>query len=204
MAAHEPILVRGKDDGTYEIISGHNRMKIATLLGIETLPCRKANKKVTDEIADGIMVATNLNRKNTFSHSELAKSITILRESRKRQGYRSDLEESKEGCIEEEFGMSTPQIRRYLRIAKLTPDLLEMIDEKALTVRSGVELSYISHEHQLKLLEIIQKNSLSVSYENSQKIRDMTKDEAQFNEETIIELLKPKENTEKTKKKMYQ
>ncbi|MDR1754379.1 MAG: ParB N-terminal domain-containing protein [Eubacterium sp.] len=201
LGMHEPVLVREKPDGNYEIIAGHNRKLIAEMLGIGTLPCRKANKSVTDELADEIMVATNLNRKNTFAHSELAKSIAILRESRSRQGFRSDLAENPEGSIEEEFGITRSQSRRYLRIAKLVPKLLEMVDEKTLPLNAGVELSYLSQEHQAELLDIIRENNLSVSLEAARKIRKHFENKNSFDHKIIISFLEAKETDPKNTKK---
>ena len=155
-----PITVRKKDNGSYELISGHRRKRACELLGIKEIPCIIRN--LTDDEAIIQMVDSNIQREEILP-SERAFAYKMKMEALRHQGSRTDLtscpmvtklesaEEIAQGGSE-----SSRQIYRYIRLTELIPELLEMVDNKRIAFRPAVELSYLKEDEQYTLLDAMQ------------------------------------------------
>ena len=150
-----PATVRLKEDGRYELISGHRRKKACELAGLETLKCEV--KALTRDEAIIIMVESNLQR-STILPSEKAFAYKMRLEAMNRQGQRNDLTSSPVGTklrsdaeLAEKVGESRNQIQRYIRLTELVPEILQMVDERQIAFRPAVEISYLSEEQQYTL-----------------------------------------------------
>lgn len=163
-----PVIVRPKEDGRYELISGHRRTFACKELGITTI---KAEVKDIDrDEAIILMVDSNLQR-STILPSEKAFSYRMRLEAMKRQGQRTDLTSDPVGPklrsneeLSKTSGDSTTQIKRYIRLTYLIPELLNLVDEGRIALRPAVELSYISPEHQKKIYEMFLLEDVTPSY----------------------------------------
>ena len=140
-----PATVRLKEDGRYELISGHRRKKACELAGVETLKCEV--KELTRDEAIIVMVESNLQR-SVILPSEKAFAYKMRLEAMKRQGERSDLTSSPMGTklrsdaeLAEKVGESRNQIQRYIRLTELVPEILQMVDERQIAFRPAVEIS---------------------------------------------------------------
>lgn len=156
-----PATVRLKEDGRYELISGHRRKKACELAGLETLKCEV--KELTRDEAIIVMVESNLQR-SVILPSEKAFAYKMRLEAMKRQAGRPPKENASplatnlsKGRSDEELGElvgeSKDQIRRYIRLTELVPEILQMVDERQIAFRPAVEVSYLTEEQQYTLLE---------------------------------------------------
>ena len=153
-----PATVRLKEDGRYELVSGHRRKKACELAGLETLKCEV--KELTRDEAIIVMVESNLQR-STILPSEKAFAYKMRLEAMDRQGQRNDLTStpmvSKSRSNEEladKVGESREQIRRFIRLTELVPEILQMVDERQIAFRPAVEISYLNEEQQYGIDEI--------------------------------------------------
>ena len=151
-----PATVRLKEDGRYELISGHRRKKACELAGLETLKCEV--KELTRDEAIIVMVESNLQR-SVILPSEKAFAYKMRLEAMKRQAGRPPKENASplatnlsKGRSDEELGElvgeSKDQIRRYIRLKELVPEILQMVDERQIAFRPAVEVSYLTEEQQ--------------------------------------------------------
>ena len=170
-----PATVRMKEDGRYELISGHRRKKACELAGLETLKCEV--KELTRDEAIIVMVESNLQR-TTILPSEKAFAYKMRLEAMDRQGQRVDLTStpvvSKSRSNEEladKVGESREQIRRYIRLTELVPEILQMVDERQIAFRPAVEISYLSEEQQYTLLEAMGYNDATPSLAQAIKMK---------------------------------
>ncbi len=170
-----PATVRQKEDGRYELISGHRRKKACELAGLETLKCEV--KELTHDEAIIVMVESNLQR-TTILPSEKAFAYKMRLEAMDRQGQRVDLTStpvvSKSRSNEEladKVGESREQIRRYIRLTELVPEILQMVDERQIAFRPAVEISYLSEEQQYTLLEAMGYNDATPSLAQAIKMK---------------------------------
>ena len=175
-----PAMVRRKEDGRYELISGHRRKKACELAGLETLKCEV--KELTHDEAIIVMVESNLQR-SVILPSEKAFAYKMRLEAMKRQGERSDLtspplvEKSagKEALsvskIGKDTGDSHEQVRRFIRLTELVPEILQMVDERQIAFRPAVEISYLSEEQQYTLLEAMGYNDATPSLAQAIKMK---------------------------------
>ena len=157
-----PLIVRPLEDTTdeYEIISGHRRFRAAQKAGIKEVPA--FIRPVSRDEAAVMLVDSNLHREHLLP-SEKAFAYKMKLEAMSRQGYRSDLTSNQVGrkletadIIAEQSDESKTQIRRYIRLTKLIPDILKMVDEQRIAFSVGVELSYLTEYEQQDLLEAIE------------------------------------------------
>lgn len=163
-----PVTLREKEDGRYELISGHRRKKACELAGLETI---KAEIKDLDrDEAIILMVESNLQR-STILPSEKAFSYKMRLDAMKRQGKRFDLTSTPVGPklrSNEELAQESPdsrsQIQRYIRLTNLISDLLEIVDEGRIALRPAVELSYLTEKEQYNLNNLIEKYEATPSY----------------------------------------
>ena len=146
-----PLIARPRSEGGYEIISGHRRQHAAQLAGLDALPVIVRN--MDDDAAVLLMVDSNLQRENILP-SERAFAYKMKLEALKNQGARSDLTSVQVAPklstekIGEEVGMSKDNVKRYIRLTNLVPELLDMVDEKKIAFNPAVELSYLDESQQ--------------------------------------------------------
>ena len=192
-----PATVRLKEDGRYELISGHRRKKACELAGLETLKCEV--KELTRDEAIIVMVESNLQR-TTILPSEKAFAYKMRLEAMDRQGQRSDLTStpvvSKSRSNEEladKVGESREQIRRFIRLTELVPEILQMVDDRQIAFRPAVEISYLTEEQQYTLLEAMSYNDATPSLAQAIKMKKFMQDGKLTNEviQSIMEEEKP-------------
>jgi ParB family chromosome partitioning protein len=156
-----PVLVRPDGEDSYEMISGHRRMYAARKVGLTMIPA--IVRELTDDEAIVYMVDSNIQREELLP-SEKAFAYKMKMEAMKRQGKRNDLTLGQNGpkltvdIISDESGDSSRQVKRYIRLTELIPDLLDMVDSKRLQFTAGVEISYIDKEIQQWICEYIHEN----------------------------------------------
>lgn len=190
-----PVILRQKEDGRYEMVSGHRRMKACELAGLETVKADIQN--LTRDEAIVLMVESNLQR-STILPSEKAKAYKMRLEAMKRQGQRTDLTSSpvdkklqgitSAAQIGEKGGDSQPQVYRYIRLTELVPGLVNLVDEGRIAMRPAVELSYLSKQEQEDLLENISYQDATPSLAQAIKMRQFSKD-GKLTEEVIESIM---------------
>ncbi len=175
-----PATVRLKEDGRYELISDHRRKKACELAGLDTLKCEV--KEFSRDEAIIVMVESNLQR-TTILPSEKAFAYKMRLEAMKRQGERSDLTSTplvekltgKDALTASKIGKQTgeshEQVRRYIRLTELVPEILQMVDERQIAFRPAVEISYLSEEQQYTLLEAMEYNDATPSLAQAIKMK---------------------------------
>jgi ParB family chromosome partitioning protein len=194
MGVHTPALARKKDDGRYELISGHRRRKASELAGIETLPV--IVKDVDRDTAICMMVDANMQRTEILP-SEKAHAYKMKLEAMKRQGKRNDLTsvpvaqklgKTSRELIGEAAGESQDQVRRYIRLNELIPEILQMVDEKQIAFRPAVELSYLTEELQQDLYEQMDLEMATPSLSQSIRLHRLA-DENRLDHNVIYSIL---------------
>ena len=197
-----PATVRQKEDGRYELISGHRRKKACELAGLETLKCEV--KELTRDEAIIVMVESNLQR-TTILPSEKAFAYKMRLEAMDRQGQRVDLTStpvvSKSRSNEEladKVGESREQIRRYIRLTELVPEILQMVDERQIAFRPAVEISYLSEEQQYTLLEAMGYNDATPSLAQAIKMKKFMQ-EGKLTDEVIQSIMQEEKANQKEK-----
>ena len=175
-----PATVRKKDDGRYELISGHRRKRASELAGFNTLRCEVV--ELTREEATILMVESNFQRSQILP-SEKAFAYKMRLDAMNSQGQRTDLTStpvvSKFRANEQlgsEVGESREQIRRYIRLTNLVPELLELVDDGRIKMRPAVELSYLDEDSQRDVVEEIDTNDATPSHAQTIKIRKYFED----------------------------
>lgn len=173
-----PAIVRPKESGGYEIVSGHRRHHASHLAGLTTMPCIVRN--LDDDAATILMVDANLQREN-ISPMEKAHAYKMKLEAMKRQGARTDLTLSQVGTklrsdqeLANQVGESRNQIQRYIRLTSLIPPLQEMVDNKKLSVNPAVEISYLSEDQQKDLIEAMGYAQSTPSLSQAQRLKQMS------------------------------
>ena len=171
-----PAIARPREDGGYELVSGHRRKRACELAGLETMPVIIRN--LDDDAATIIMVDSNLQRENILP-SERAFAFKLKLEAIKRQGSRTDLTSSQVGTklnradeiVAEQAGSSRNQVQRYIRLTELIPELLSMVDEKKIAFNPAVELSYLKSEEQLLLIDAMDTEQATPSLSQAQRLK---------------------------------
>lgn len=174
-----PITLRQKEDGRYEIVSGHRRKKACELAGLETV--KSEIKELTRDEAIILMVESNYQRSSILP-SEKAFAYKMRLEAMKRQGQRSDLTlspvETKlrtSEMIAQSSGDSRAQVDRYIRLTELSSDLLNMVDENKIAFRPAVELSYLKEDEQKSLVEAMTYADATPSLAQAIKMKEFSK-----------------------------
>ncbi len=177
-----PATVRQKEDGRYELISGHRRKRASELAGLEMLRCEVV--ELDRDEATILMVESNLQR-SVILPSEKAFAYKMRLDAMKRQGKRTDLTSTplveklarKDAlsvtAIGNEVGESREQIRRFIRLTNLVPELLEIVDDGRMKLRPAVELSYLNEDCQRDLVEEIDLNDCTPSHAQTIRMRKM-------------------------------
>ena len=176
-----PAIARPREEGGYELVSGHRRHHASELAGLETMPVIVRN--LDDDAAVILMVDSNLQR-DSILPSERAFAYKMKYEAIKRQGQRTDLtlgqvvpkfarsmEEIAEGT-----GESYKQVQRYIRLTELIPELLTMVDEKKISFNPAVELSFLKPEEQRDFLEAMDMEQNVPSLSQAQRIKKLSQD----------------------------
>ena len=204
-----PGLVRTKEGGGYEMVAGHRRKMASKLAKRTTMPC--IIRDLTDDEAIIIMVDSNLQRERILP-SEKAFAYKMKLDAMKRQqGERSDLtsatvlQKSETKTSREQLAEQSPdsheQIRKYIRLTELTPQLINMVDEGQLAMRSAVELSYVPQEQQEILHDVIKSEECSPSHAQAIKIRKLS-DTGSLTEDAIVSVMKEEKPTQAEQFKM--
>lgn len=201
-----PATVRLKEDGRYELISGHRRKKACELAGLEMLKCEV--KELTRDEAIIVMVESNLQR-SVILPSEKAFAYKMRLEAMNRQAGRpskdnltpmvSDLDTTRTNeKLGKEVGESCEQIRRYIRLTELVPEILQMVDERQIAFRPAVEISYLTEEQQYTLLEAMEYNDATPSLAQAIKMKKYNQD-GKLTSEVIQSIMEEEKPNQKEK-----
>ena len=188
-----PATVRKKEDGRYELLSGHRRMRACMINGISTLRCEVVDMD-RDE-ATIFMVESNIHR-NTVLPSEKAFAYKMRLEAMKRQGKRTDLTSAPvvrkfveaRDVIGKEVGESREQVRRFIRLTELIPELLTLVDEKKIAMRPAVEISYLPKDLQEILADCIDMEQCTPSHAQTIRMRKLL-DKDELTADAIEEIM---------------
>ena len=201
-----PATVRLKEDGRYELISGHRRKKACELAGLETLKCEV--KELNRDEAIIVMVESNLQR-SVILPSEKAFAYKMRLEAMKRQAGRPPKENASplatnlsKGRSDTELGElvgeSKDQIRRFIRLTELVPEILQMVDDRQIAFRPAVEISYLSEEQQYTLLEAMSYNDATPSLAQAIKMKKFMQ-EGKLTDEVISSIMEEEKPNQREK-----
>ena len=172
-----PATVRQKEDGRYELVSGHRRKRACELAGFETLRCEVVD--LTRDEATILMVESNFQRSQILP-SEKAFAYKMRLEAMNRQGQRTDLTSTPvvsklrtNETLGNEVGESREQIRRYIRLTNLVPELLDLVDEGRMKMRPAVEISFLDEDCQRDLVDEIDLTDCTPSHDQTIRMRKM-------------------------------
>lgn len=186
-----PAIARPLEDGTYELIAGHRRKHACEVAGIQTMPV--IVRDVDRNTATIIMVDSNLQRENILP-SERAKAYKMKLDALKRQGARHDLTSTQLAQklsvekVAEEAGTSKDQIRRYIRLNELQPELQKMVDEGKIGITPAVELSYLKPDEQKLLIETIDSEQATPSLSQAQRMKRLSQ-EGKLNDDAMLGIM---------------
>lgn len=200
-----PATLRKKEDGRYEILSGHRRKRACELAGLETL--RSEVVEMDRDAAVIFMVDSNLQR-TTILPSEKAFSYKMRLEAMKRQGKRRDLTsvplaQKLKGTVSrailgQEVGESQDNVRRYIRLTELIPELLEKVDRGEIALRPAVDISYLPEDIQRSLLDTIEMEQCTPSYAQTRRMRTLLA-EGKLTDEAIYAIIQEEKPNQKEK-----
>ena len=199
-----PVTLRRKEDGRYEVVAGHRRKRACEIAGIPTLQAEI--KDLTRDEAVILMVESNYQRSKILP-SEKAFAYKMRLEAMNRQGQRLDLTsvpvgpklgERSNDALSKETGDSSSQIKRYIRLTNLIPDILEMVDEGRIAFRPAVELSYLSEAEQRYLLDEMTYNDATPSLAQAIKMHNFAK-EGKLSSEVIESIMSEEKPNQREK-----
>ena len=201
-----PATVRQKEDGRYELVSGHRRKRASELAGFETLRCEVVD--LNRDEATILMVESNFQRSQILP-SEKAFAYKMRLDAMKRQAGRPSKENSvplgpnligtrSNSLLAEETGDSTSQIKRYIRLTNLVPELLEFVDEGRIKMRPAVELSYLDEDCQRDVVDEIDMNDATPSHDQTIRMRKFF-DEGKLTTEAIQAIMSEEKPNQKEK-----
>ena len=203
-----PVIARQKEDGRFELISGHRRKHACEKLGVEQIPVIVRDLSRDEAVIE--MVDSNLQREHILP-SEKAKAYKMKMDALKRQGRRSDLtsapvvqklpENTTRGAIAAANGESHEQVRRYVRLNELTPELLEFVDEGKIGMRPAVELSYLQEEEMRDLVDYIDTEGTFPSHAQTIRMRELSR-EGRLDTDTINEIMGEAKGNQKVRIKI--
>jgi len=184
IGVQSPIVARKKEDERYEIISGHRRVHACKLLGVKTIPAIVRELSIEDAII--AMVDANLQREHILPSEKAAAYKMKLEAMKRKQGriaknnctplvHNSDNKRTVE-MIGEENGDSHEQVRRYIRLNELVPELLEMVDQESIAFRPAVELSYLSEDEQRDLVDTIDTEEATPSLAQAIRMKQLSQE----------------------------
>ena len=197
-----PALVRPKDGGGYEMISGHRRKFASNLAGNETIPCIVRN--LTDDESTIVMVDSNLQRENLLP-SEKACAYKMKLEAMSRQGQRTDLTSCQVGTklnsaesLGKDSNDSARQVYRFIRLTYLIPALLQCVDEGKMAMTPAVELSYIPEELQREVFDVMEQEDCSPSHAQTKKMRKLL-ESGNLSQDSILSVMQEEKPNQKEK-----
>lgn len=167
----QPAIVRPREDGGYEIVSGHRRQKASELAGFADMPCIIRN--MTGEQAITQMVEDNTNQRENILPSERAKALQMQLEAIKKQGARTGNGQRSNEVVAERNKMTVKQVQRYIKLNELVPDLIKMVDEKKIAFTPAVELAFIKPKNQRYIAIAIEGQQSAPSLSQAQRMRDL-------------------------------
>jgi len=199
-----PIIIRERESGGYEIISGYRRKRACEIAEIATIPAIVRN--LDDDSAVIVMVDANLQRENILP-SERAMAYKMKLEAIKRQAGRPSKENEGQvvsnlfgkkstQVLGESVGESYKQVERYIRLTELEPELQQMVDEKRIGLTPAVEISYLKHEEQRLLIETIESEQSTPSLSQAKRMKQMSRDGI-LNDDTILSVMNEQKKPEK-------
>ena len=178
-----PAIIRPAPEGGYEMVAGHRRLHAADLAGLKTIPA--IVRELTDDEAVILMVDSNLQRE-TITPMERAQAYRMKLEALKHQGKRVDLEDKSTSTqiaqklsvekVAEEAGTSRDQVRRYIRLTELLPEVQEKVDSKEIAFSPAVELSYLTHDEQKQFLEAMDYSQNTPSLSQAQRLKKLSRE----------------------------
>lgn len=176
-----PILVRPKNDGNFEIVSGHRRHHASQLAGLTEIPA--IVREMDDDTAILLMVDSNLQREE-LQPSEKAFAYKMKLDAIKRQGQRTDLtsgqivQKSKFSVqiVGEQAGENYKQVQRYIRLTNLIPDLLDRVDNKTMAFNAAVEVSYLTEQEQIMLCDAIEREECTPNLSQAKRLKQYSQD----------------------------
>ena len=180
-----PALARPREGGGYELISGHRRLAACKALGMDTMPV--IVRKLTDEEAVITMVDSNLQREHILP-SEKAFAYKMKMEALRHQGRTSDQLGPKLTVEEIAKGDSASQVKRYIRLTNLIPEILQMVDDGRIALTPAVELSYLQPSEQEMLFSIMDCDEVTPSLSQAQRLRRMS-EEQRFTDNAVMQLM---------------
>ena len=196
----QPIIVRPIEDNLYEMVSGHRRKRAFELAGLKSIPAKVVELTIDEAIL--VMVDSNLQRE-VILPSEKAKAYKMRLDAMKRQGQRSDLTSNpvggklkgmeSAGIIGEQSGDSQTQVRRYIRLTELIPEMLDLVDEGKVAMRPAVEISYLPKESQEQLVKAMKFSDATPSHYQAIRMKNYYRDGKLTEEviDTIMDEAKP-------------
>ena len=193
-----PAIARPREGGGYELIAGHRRKRACELAGLETMPV--IVRDMDRDAAIVVMVDSNLQREN-ISPIEKAKALRMKLEAIKRQGARTDLTSTQVAQklsmeqVGDEAGISKDQVRRYVRLTELSPELQQMVDDKKIAMAPAVEISYLKPEEQALLVETIESEQATPSLSQAQRMKKMSQ-EGKLTEDTMLSVMSEQKKPE--------
>ena len=186
-----PAIARSREEGGYELIAGHRRKHACEIAGIKTMPV--IVRDLDRNAAVIIMVDSNLQRENILP-SEKAKAYKMKLEAIKRQGARHDLTSTQVAQklsvekVAEEAGTSKDQIRRFIRLNELEPQLMQMVDEGKIGMTPAVEISYLKPDEQKLLIETIDSEQATPSFSQAQRMKRLSQ-EGKLNDDAMLGIM---------------
>ena len=197
-----PATVRQKEDGRYELISGHRRKRACELAGFDTLRCEVV--ELTRDEATILMVESNYQRSQILP-SEKAFAYKMRLDAMNRQGQRTDLTSTPvvsklrtNETLGNEVGESREQIRRYIRLTNLVPELLDYVDEGRIKMRPAVELSYLDEDSQRDVVDEIDLNDATPSHDQTIRMRKFF-EEGKLTTEAVQAIMSEESQTKRRK-----
>ena len=193
-----PLIARPRPEGGYEIISGHRRKHAAELANLDTVPVIVRNME--DDAATILMVDSNLQREHILP-SERAFAFKMKLDAIKNQGARSDLTSVQIAPklstekIGEDAGMSKDNVKRYIRLTNLVPELLDMVDEKKISFNPAVELSYLDEKQQQDFLEAMDASQNAPSLSQAIRIKKLAQ-QNEFSYDAVYDIMNEEKKSE--------
>ena len=198
-----PAIIRPTPEGGYEMVSGHRRLHAADLAGLKTIPAIVRN--LNDDEAVILMVDSNLQRE-TISPMERAQAYKMKLEALKHQGKRVDLERKTTSTqiaqklsvekVADEAGTSRDQVRRYIRLTELLPEVQKKVDSKEIAFSSAVELSYLSHDEQKQFLDAMDYSQNTPSLSQAQRLKKLSR-EGKCTKDAMFSIMSEEKKDEK-------
>lgn len=201
-----PVIAREiENQDELELLSGHNRVNAAKIIGLETVPT--IIKNVDDDTAQIIVAEANFMQRQDFLPSERAKAYKMQLDALKRQVKKRETDICSNGTeadtSREEVAInnctSAAQIRRYIRLTYLTDNLLDMVDKNILGFRPAVEISYLSSESQKIIEALIKNQNIKISLKQAENLKIKEREGIKLSIDTILEMLSEKKSNKKNK-----